>query len=93
MNFQSLQQKNSNSETKGNYSHENSIKFLTSSFESCLCDYSDVYILVTGNNTVVGADNNTKIASKNCTPFRKFRTELNANFIDELEHINIAMPM
>ena len=49
--------------------------------------------MVTGNITVVGADNNTKVASKNCTPFRKFRTELNATFIDELEHINIAMPM
>ena len=32
------------SETKGNYSDENEIKFLTSSLESNLCDYSDVYI-------------------------------------------------
>ena len=36
------------SESKGNYSHENPIKFLTSSLESSLCDYSDAYILVTG---------------------------------------------
>ena len=40
------------SESKGNYSHENPIKFLTSSLESSLCDYSDAYILVTGNITV-----------------------------------------
>ena len=39
------------SESKGNYSHENEIKFLTSSLESNLCDYSDAYILVTGNIT------------------------------------------
>ena len=39
-------------ESKGNYSHENPIKFLTSSLESNLCDYSDAYILVTGNITV-----------------------------------------
>ena len=39
------------SETKGNYSHENSIKFLTSSLESSLCDYSDAYVLVIGNMT------------------------------------------
>ena len=39
------------SESKGNYSHENPIKFLTSSLESSLCDYSDAYILVTGNIT------------------------------------------
>ena len=37
------------SESKGNYSHEDEIKFLTSSLESSLCDYSDVYILVRGN--------------------------------------------
>ena len=36
-------------ETKGGYSHENPIKFLTSSIESSLCDYSDAYILVTAN--------------------------------------------
>ena len=39
------------SEAKGNYSHENPIKFLTSLLESSLCDYSDAYILVTGNIT------------------------------------------
>ena len=40
------------SESKGNYSHENPIKFLTSSLESSLCDYSDAYVLVTGNIAV-----------------------------------------
>ena len=42
------------SESKGVYSHENPIKFLTSSLESSLCDYSDTYVLVTGNISVVG---------------------------------------
>ena len=41
-----------NSESKGEYSHHDSIKFLTKSIESSLWDYSDVYILVTGNITV-----------------------------------------
>ena len=81
------------SETKRNQSYENLIKFLTSSLESSLCDYSDAYILVEGNIAVVGANNNTKIAFKNCAPFRKCRTEINETFIDEAEHINIAMPM
>ena len=81
------------SESNGNYSHHNPIKFLTKSIESSLCDYSDAYILVTGNITVVGADDNTKVAFKNCAPFRKCRTEINETFIDEAEHINIAMPM
>ena len=37
------------SESKGNYSPKDEIKFLTSSLESSFCGYSDAYILVTGN--------------------------------------------
>ena len=46
MKTQNLQQKKwyvIDSESKVNYSHENQIKFLTSSLESSLCDYSDAY--------------------------------------------------
>ena len=50
------------SESKGNYSHQNPIRFLTNSLESSICDYSDTYILVTGNIAVAGGDNNTKVA-------------------------------
>ena len=50
------------SESKGNCSHENPIKFLTVSLESSLCYYSDAYILVTGNIAVAGANDNTKVA-------------------------------
>ena len=81
------------SESKGNYSHENPIKFLTKSIESSLCDYSDAYILVTGNITVTGGNNNTKVAFKNCAPFNKCRTEINETFVDDADIINITMPM
>ena len=40
------------SETKGSYSHYNPIKFSTGSLESSLCEYSDAYILVTGDTAV-----------------------------------------
>ena len=40
------------SESEGNYSHENPIEFLTSSLEPSLCNYSDIYVLVTGNIAV-----------------------------------------
>ena len=40
------------SETKGSYSHHNPIKFLMKSIESSLSDYSDTYILVTGDIAV-----------------------------------------
>ena len=55
MKTQNLQQKKwyvVESESKGNYSHLDPIKFLTKSIESSLRDYSDAYNLVTGNITV-----------------------------------------
>ena len=81
-----------NDESKGNYSPNDEIKFLTRSLESSLCDYSDAYILITGNITVTGGNANTKVAFKNCAPFKECRTEINEAFVDEIEHINIAMP-
>ena len=81
------------SETKGNYSHENPIEFLTNSLESSICDYLDAYVLVTADIAVAGADDDTKVAFKNCAPFRKCRTEINETFINEADFINIAMPI
>ena len=95
------------SEPKGNYSHENPIKFLTSSLESNLCDYSDAYILVTGNitvtRTIAAAGGNvqgkqplnaaTQVVFKNCAPFEDCRTEINDTFVDYANFINIIMPM
>ena len=72
------------SESKGNYSHENLIKFLTSSLESSLCNYSDGYILVTGDIVVkrrnaantddIALGAITQVAFKNCAPFKNCRT-------------------
>ena len=81
------------SESKGNYSHENPIKFLTNSLESSLCDYSDAYILVTGNITATPNNAATQVVFKNCAPFEKCRTEINETFVDEADFINITMPM
>ena len=82
-----------NDESKGNYSQENVIKFLTQSIESSLCDYSDAYILVTGNTGVTGGNENTKVAFKNCASFNECSTEINGTRVDELKFINIIMPM
>ena len=83
----------SDSESKGSYSHHDPTKFLTKSIESSLCDYSDAYILVTGNINVTGGDANTKVAFKNCAPFKDCRTEINDTFVDYANFINITMPM
>ena len=82
-----------NDESKGNYLHNDEIKFFIKSLESSLCDYSVAYILVTGNITVPGGNANAKAAFKNCAPFKGCRTEMNLTFANKIEHINIAMPM
>ena len=81
------------SESNGNYSQNDEIKFLTWSIESSLCDYSDSYILVTGNITVTPNNAAAQVVFTNCAPFEKCRTEINEFFIDEGDVINITMPM
>ena len=61
--------------------HQNPIKFLTNSIESSLCDYSDVYILVTVNIAVKNA-NNADLAAP-----------AKVGFKNEADCINIALPM
>ena len=90
-------------ESKGNYSHHNPIKFLTKSIESSLCDYSDAYILVTGNITVnrrntadtddIALGTITQVVFKNCSPFKNCKTEINNTFVDNADFIDITMPM
>ena len=77
-------------ESKGNYSKDDPIKFLTKSLETSLCDYSDAYILVTGNITATPNNAATQVVFKNCASFKDCRTEIN---VDEAEHINITMPI
>ena len=94
MKIQNLQQKKwyiIDNESKGNYSHENPITFLTKSIESSLYDYSDAYILVTVN--ITGGGNNAKVVLKNCVPFEKCSTEIDGTLVDEADFINVTMPM
>ena len=81
------------SESNGNYSHHNPIKFLTKSIESSLCDYSDAYILVTGNITATPNNAVTQVVFKNCAPFEKCSTEIDVTLVDEADFINITMSM
>ena len=68
---------------------------------SCLCDYSDVYILVkrhmpVNNNAAAGATTNNigaKLIFKNCAPFSNCISKINNTQIDNAKYINIVMPM
>ena len=69
--------------------------------KSSLCDYSDVYILVKGTNSVnktaaqgAAANNiNKKVIFKNCAPFSNCISEINNTQIDKAKDIDIVMPM
>ena len=74
--------------TKGKYKQGDTIKFETETIKSSLCDYSNAFILVTGNITV-NADNNTDVAFKNFAPFSTCATKINDAFVDEANHIYI----
>ena len=78
--------------TKGKYKQGDTIKFETETIKSSLCDYSDAFILVTGNITV-NAANDIDVALKRSAPFSACKTVINDVFVDEANHIYIAMPM
>ena len=77
---------------KGKYKQGDTITFETGTIKSSLWDYSDAFILVTGNITV-NAVNNKDVALKICAPFSTWETVINDAFVDESDHIYIAMPM
>ena len=69
------------------------IKFETKVIKSNLCDYSDAYILVTGDITAARGDANTNAAFKNCAPFTKWVTHINDEHVDNAENLDVVMPM
>ena len=76
------------SESKYNYSKDVPINVLAKSLELSLCDYSDAYVLATGNITATPNNNATQGVFKNCAPFKDCRTEINDIFVDGAEHYN-----
>ena len=81
------------SETTGAYSENEQIEFLSRSIESSLCDYSDAYILVTGNIATALNNNVIQVVFKNWVPFKDCRTKINNTFADYADFVNAAMPI
>ena len=82
-----------NTDYGGGDENGTTIKFETKVIKSNLCDYSDAYILVTGDITATGGDANTKVAFKNCAPFTKCVTHINDEHVDNADNLDIVMPM
>ena len=81
--------------TKSKYKQGDTIKFETETIKSSLCDYSDAFMLVTGN-IAVRANNEADVAFKNYGPFSTCRTKNNEilknMFDDKTNHIYFAIP-
>ena len=58
-----------------------------------MCDYAEAYILVNGTIRAAAANANTRLALKNCAPFTKCNLEINDEYVDTAENLDIVMPM
>ena len=58
-----------------------------------LCDYSDAYILVTGDIKVTGIGADTNVACKNCAPFTRCATYINDEHVETAENLDTIIPM
>ena len=75
-----------NGQYGGGNENESAIKFETKVIKPNLCDYSDGYILVTGDITVIGGNTDTKVAFKNCTPFTRYVAHINDEHVETAEN-------
>ena len=80
-----------NTETGEN--NRDTIKYDTRVLKPNLCDYAEAYILVDGTIRAAAADANTRLALKNCAPFTKCNLEINDEYVDTAEKLDIVMPM
>ena len=58
-----------------------------------LCDYAEAYILVYGTIRADAANNDTRLALKNCASFTKCNLDINDEHIDTAENLNIVIPV
>ena len=69
------------------------IKYDTRILKPNLCDYAEAYILIDGTIRAAAADANTRLALKNCAPFIKCNLEIDDEYVDTAENLDITMPM
>ena len=69
------------------------VNFETQVIKLSLCNYLRAYILVEGDITAGVNDANTKVAFKNCAPFKKCITHINDEHVHTAHNLDIVMPM
>ena len=86
-----------NDQNNGQYGRGNendsTIKFETKVIKRNLCDYSDAYIIVTGDIKVTDVAADTNVAFKNCALFTRCVTHINDKHVETAENVDIIMPI
>ena len=88
-----------NDQSNGQYGRRNeneddsTIKFEIKVIKPDLCDYSDAYILVTGDIKVADVAVDINVAFKNCETFTRCATHTNDEHIETIDNLDIIMPM
>ena len=93
MNLQNLQQDQNNGQHGRGNENYSTIKFETKVIIPNLCDYSDAYILVTGDIKVAVVAAITNVAFKNCAPFTRCVTHVKDGHVKTTENLDIIIPM
>ena len=86
-----INDQNTGNNAYGNGEDGTTIKFETKVIKHNLCDYSDAYMLVTGN--IQNKPANSLVAFKNCAPFRTCDVTINDEHVEKAEDLDIVMPM
>ena len=86
-----INDQNTGNNAYGNIEDGTTIKFETKVIKPNLCDYSDAFILVTGN--IQNKPANSVVAFKNCAPFRTCDITINDKQIEKAEDLDIVMLM
>ena len=80
----------------GTYNTNKQIRFKTPMLRSDLCDYNDLYIVVTGKITVTNPNNNSydkTLAFKNNEPFISCVSKVNSPLIHDAYNLNFVTPL
>ena len=86
-----INDQNTGNNAYGNGEDSTTIKFETKVIKPNLCDYSDAYILVTGN--IQNKPANSVVAFKNGAPFRTYDVTINDEHVEKAEDLDIVMLM
>ena len=83
-------------QSQKNYDVNKEIRIKTSMLRSDLCDFSDAYIVIKGTTNVTNPNNakrNKAVAIKNNAPFINCISKINGVQINNVEDLDVVMPM